>query len=93
MFGSRKGTQQSLQLSFFVVHKDDVVKFINRLHAIKRDDKTFSPENKFAVATNPILSIFPPRFLHSRIGIRVASILGNSETLPIGYGHTRSINY
>lgn len=54
-FGNGEGTPQYLQQSLFVVKKEYIRLFLGRLHGIKAKDSEISPEDKFHLATCPLL--------------------------------------
>ena len=106
MFGSGKGTPQPMQQSFMIFRREAIANFIKKLTAIDAKDIIVSPEEKFAIAANPILSrIIPLLFkecgtpcLYSGILKKALFMLANTpfngfQKLPFGYGRVRPIDF
>ena len=92
MFGNGLGTPQSLQQSFFVIHRSAFQIFLNNIDKIKYSDKLVYPELKFA----RIQLDWIPNFLtNTKIGVlwRRATRCFWYDWLPFGYGRARPINW
>lgn len=105
MFGKCHDFHNPLQQSFFIIKKDYIDIFLSNLYKIRYDDKTISPEKKFALATSPFFSIIP-KFIFKKTTYKsillnkmiwraqnlLAQFLGSYNYLPYGYGRDRPIN-
>lgn len=95
MFGSGEGTPQVLQQSFFIVHNRGIGDFLSRLSSIPITDCDLCPEDKFAIATSPILTQLSPLLVRLSISKRrrIIGRFSNYDLLPVGFGRSRPINF
>ena len=95
MFGSGMGTPQPLQQSFMIFDMRFASQFIANYLNIQKADRIVSPEQKFVIACNGF-----PKFLEwaalrfrDRKRRKVLKKFSNYDTLPMGYGRSRPINF
>lgn len=95
MFGAGVGTPHSLQQSFFIVRRDGFESFLRRYQGYPYEDNIFSPESRFAISASSIWSLVPSCLWLIKPGItsRVLKSFRDFDTLPIGYGRTRPVNF
>lgn len=101
MFGGGEGTAGILQQSFFIIRRDAILSFKNKLNALAQTDNELSPENKFHIACSHgsanILAHIKQKSLTSKFYQRANwqcyKYLRNWEDLPIGFGRARPIDF
>lgn len=102
VFGAGTGTPWPLQQSLFAIRKDGYRKFLSGIHALDHDDKSLSPELKFAIAATESRAVATGargllRALPEQVKIRVLRHglrpLRDYAVLPFGYGRTRPIRF
>ena len=101
MFGSGDGTPGLLQQSFFIMRRDAILAFKNKLNAIDQADNQLSPEIKFHIAcsTGPaqLLAYIKQQSLvsnlYKKIDWQCFKYLRNWQDLPIGLGRARPIKF
>lgn len=95
MYGGGEGTPHALQQSFFIIRKDGMEAFLKRYQSLSYTDYAISPESRFAIASSSFWSLFPSKLWTIKAGLTslVLKFLRGFESLPIGYGRTRPINF
>jgi len=101
MFGSGDDTAGVLQQSFFIMRRDAIVNFRNKLVAMSETDNELSPENKFHIAcshgSEKLLAHIKKKSLTSsfykRLNWQCFKNLRNWQELPIGYGRVRPLDF
>jgi hypothetical protein len=101
MYGSGEGTNGLLQQSFFIIRKDAILSFVNKLNAIQYTDNELSPENKFHIASSFLgghVSAFIKKHDKSSkichfLDWQLFKYAKNWQNLPIAYGRSRPINF
>ena len=103
MFGSGEGTPQLLQQSFFIIRKDGMRRFIERIHSIPERDCELFPEDKFFIAASSMGSF--ARFLfrslrrnrkgwfRKKLTKTMVKLYQGHDCLPFGYGRDRPIAF
>ena len=93
MFGSGKGTPYATQQSLFIIRKDGFIPFMKRMSLFNSTCNQIAPENKFAIATSPILSILPEFIFKFRGVGRILRYWPSFDVLPFGFGRNRPIEF
>lgn len=100
MYGSGRGTPGALQQSFFIMHRDGIQPFMDRIKKIGYTDRELSPEFKFHVSScsffpriHAYFYRYPKRFGSKLISWQIWKYFKQWEDLPIGYGRIRPIEF
>lgn len=103
MFGSGVGTPQILQQSFFVIRKDGMRRFIQRIHGIEESDAVICPEEKFFIAASRMGWLMRRIYISLKkkkkglIRKKLLKLLSdrykNYDLIPFGYGRCRPIDF
>ncbi|WP_017445377.1 hypothetical protein [Gayadomonas joobiniege] len=105
MFGHGEGTPQPMQQSLMIMKTDLIPSFLEKLTNIQSIDNLITPEMKFAMCTSKIAMSLPEAFFYeaqniskgniilTKIGRKLIRKLMNYDSLPIGYGRKRPIDF
>lgn len=100
MFGSGRGTPGIIQQSFFIIRRDGIRPFLERIRAIPYTDHDLSPEFKFHIAAgrtplqlHAYLHRFPKRRFSKWLAWQFYKYFTGWDEMPIGYGRARPIYF
>lgn len=100
MFGSGFGTPCRTQQSLFIMHRDEIWRFLKRLNSIPFTDKEINPEEKFHIASCMIPSYIQSRIYRNShknsllkwVDWQLYKFTRRWQDLPVGYGRVRPMN-
>lgn len=101
MFGTGIGTPLRSQQSLFIIRKDGILPFLQKLNKLKQTDNEICPEEKFhLVSSHGPVGLLAKFSQHSKnnklyawLNWQCFKYLRNWQNLPIGFGRVKPIDF